>query len=235
MAETDCIRLEALDENAVEERKDRLDRLERCSLQKGFIRGFMNIEKIFRKTNTHHDVLAEFEKFLRVLAKQKLSLALAFLFVSGNSLSLSPMIPIRSSSSVRRNGAKVVKTVLARGAHKEIKFSNEGRAAMLAGVDVLADAVSVTLGPKGKALLTEPIFSKGRPCSPTPQVEMSSLSSPLAPPRSQRVCFSSFNWIFGSSETPADGVTVAKSIVLKNKFENLGARYVSGATSAFRV
>lgn len=33
--------------------------------------------------------------------------------------------------------------------HKEIKFSNEGRAAMLRGVDILANAVSVTLGPKG--------------------------------------------------------------------------------------
>lgn len=39
--------------------------------------------------------------------------------------------------------------MLARGAHKEIKFSNEGRAAILKGVDVLANAVSVTLGPKG--------------------------------------------------------------------------------------
>ena len=38
---------------------------------------------------------------------------------------------------------------LARGAHKEIKFSNEGRASILKGVDVLANAVSVTLGPKG--------------------------------------------------------------------------------------
>jgi chaperonin GroEL len=78
------------------------------------------------------------------------------------------MIPVRSSSAVRRNGAKAVKAVLARGAHKDIKFSNEGRAAMLAGVDVLADAVSVTLGPKGKTLLTEPICSTGRPYSPTP-------------------------------------------------------------------
>lgn len=60
MAYTDCIRLEALDENAVEERKDRLDRLERGSLQKGFIRSFVNIENIFRQTCTHHDVLAEF-------------------------------------------------------------------------------------------------------------------------------------------------------------------------------
>ena len=39
---------------------------------------------------------------------------------------------------------------LARGAHNEIKFSNEGRASILKGVDVLADAVSVTLGPKGE-------------------------------------------------------------------------------------
>lgn len=56
----------------------------------------------------------------------------------------------RSSSAIRR-AAKSAKPVLARGAHKEIKFSNEGRAAILAGVDVLAKAVSVTLGPKGKS------------------------------------------------------------------------------------
>ncbi|CAE6482494.1 unnamed protein product, partial [Rhizoctonia solani] len=42
--------------------------------------------------------------------------------------------------------------VLSRGAHKEVKFSNEGRAAMLKGVDILAKAVSVTLGPKGRAI-----------------------------------------------------------------------------------
>lgn len=54
-----------------------------------------------------------------------------------------------STSVVRRQAAKAVKPVLARGAHKEIKFSNEGRAAILQGVDVLANAVSVTLGPKG--------------------------------------------------------------------------------------
>ena len=34
-------------------------------------------------------------------------------------------------------------------AHKEVKFSNDGRAAMLRGVNLLANAVSVTLGPKG--------------------------------------------------------------------------------------
>lgn len=42
--------------------------------------------------------------------------------------------------------------------HKEVKFSNEGRAAMLKGVDVLAKAVSVTLGPKGRNVIIEQSF-----------------------------------------------------------------------------
>ena len=54
-----------------------------------------------------------------------------------------------SSRALRRASAKASRAVLARGAHKEIKFSNEGRASILKGVDVLANAVSVTLGPKG--------------------------------------------------------------------------------------
>ena len=66
-----------------------------------------------------------------------------------------------SSSAVRRQAvkaAKAAKPVLARGAHKEIKFSNEGRASILRGVDVLADAVSVTLGPKGRNVIIEQSF-----------------------------------------------------------------------------
>ncbi len=59
-----------------------------------------------------------------------------------------------SSSAVRRSAAKAAKPVLKRGAHKEIKFSNEGRASILTGVDVLANAVSVTLGPKGEYFLS---------------------------------------------------------------------------------
>ncbi len=54
-----------------------------------------------------------------------------------------------SSRALRRASAKAARSVLARGVHKEIKFSNEGRASILKGVDVLANAVSVTLGPKG--------------------------------------------------------------------------------------
>ena len=49
-----------------------------------------------------------------------------------------------SSSAVRRAAAKAAKPALKRGAHKEVKFSNEGRASILKGVDVLANAVSVT-------------------------------------------------------------------------------------------
>lgn len=55
-----------------------------------------------------------------------------------------------TSRSLRRAAANASKPALTRGAHKEIKFSNEGRASILKGVDILANAVSVTLGPKGK-------------------------------------------------------------------------------------
>ncbi|KIK92160.1 hypothetical protein PAXRUDRAFT_830223 [Paxillus rubicundulus Ve08.2h10] len=100
------------------------------------------------------------------------------------------MYTISSSSSraVRRAAAKAAKPILARGAHKEIKFSNDGRASILKGVDVLANAVSVTLGPKGRNVIIEQPF--------------------------------------GGPKITKDGVTVAKSITLKDKFENLGARLV---------
>ena len=38
---------------------------------------------------------------------------------------------------------------------KEIKFSSDARAAMVRGVDVLADTVKVTLGPKGRNVVLE--------------------------------------------------------------------------------
>lgn len=97
-------------------------------------------------------MVGEFEKFLLVV----------FFFLTNKKDNvvfdhiLPPnMFPARSSSLIRRTGPQVAKAILARGAHKEIKFSNEGRAAMLAGVDILANAVSVTLGPKGKLVFTE--------------------------------------------------------------------------------
>ena len=60
-----------------------------------------------------------------------------------------------STRALRRAAAKAARSqpALTRGAHKDIKFSNEGRASILKGVDVLADAVSVTLGPKGSVSL----------------------------------------------------------------------------------
>jgi chaperonin GroEL len=42
--------------------------------------------------------------------------------------------------------------------HKELKFGSEGRAALLRGVDMLANAVAVTLGPKGRNVLIEQSF-----------------------------------------------------------------------------
>ncbi|KAF9021643.1 chaperonin GroL [Hymenopellis radicata] len=98
----------------------------------------------------------------------------------------------RLSSSARAlrlktNRAGVSFTQL-RGAHKDIKFSNAGRASILAGVNILADAVSVTLGPKGRNVIIEQPY--------------------------------------GGPKITKDGVTVAKAVTLKDKFENLGARLV---------
>ncbi|KAI9590858.1 TCP-1/cpn60 chaperonin family-domain-containing protein [Syncephalis fuscata] len=72
--------------------------------------------------------------------------------------------------------------------HKEIQFGVEGRSALLRGVDKLADAVAVTLGPRGRNVLIDQAY--------------------------------------GSPKITKDGVTVAKSITLEDKFENLGARLV---------
>lgn len=71
---------------------------------------------------------------------------------------------------------------------KELKFREEARNAMLRGVDVLANTVRVTLGPKGRNV----ILGKK----------------------------------FGSPVITKDGVTVAKEIELKDKYENMGAQMV---------
>merc|ERR1712000_271940 len=44
------------------------------------------------------------------------------------------------------------------GAAKEVKFGNDARVKMLAGVNVLANAVKVTLGPKGRNVVLEKSF-----------------------------------------------------------------------------
>jgi len=71
---------------------------------------------------------------------------------------------------------------------KEIHFGVEARASMLAGVNKLADAVQVTLGPKGRNVLIESSF--------------------------------------GAPKVTKDGVTVAKSIDLPDRAENVGAQMV---------
>lgn len=93
-----------------------------------------------------------------------------------------------STRALRRAAVKAARSqpALTRGAHKEIKFSNEGRASILRGVDVLADAVSVTLGPKGMFYeLDAFIFSFL--ITTCPQAGMSSLSSRSVVQRSRRV------------------------------------------------
>jgi chaperonin GroEL len=73
-------------------------------------------------------------------------------------------------------------------AAKELKFREEARSAMLQGVNTLANAVRVTLGPKGRNVV---IGKK-----------------------------------YGSPVITKDGVTVAKEIELKDKYENMGAQMV---------
>ena len=48
-------------------------------------------------------------------------------------------------------------------AAKEVKFNTDARTRMLAGVDILANAVKVTLGPKGRNVIsTSPCISISR-------------------------------------------------------------------------
>jgi chaperonin GroEL len=78
-------------------------------------------------------------------------------------------------------------------AAKEVKFHDSARARIVNGVNVLADAVKVTLGPKGRNVVLE---------------------------RS-----------FGAPTITKDGVSVAKEIELKDKFENMGAQMVKEVAS----
>ncbi len=78
-------------------------------------------------------------------------------------------------------------------AAKDVKFSVDARTKMLTGVDILADAVKVTLGPKGRNVVIDKSF--------------------------------------GAPRITKDGVTVAKEIELKDKFENMGAQMVREVAS----
>jgi chaperonin GroEL len=78
-------------------------------------------------------------------------------------------------------------------AAKEVRFSDDARQRMLAGVNILADAVKQTLGPKGRNVVLEKSF--------------------------------------GAPVVTKDGVSVAKEIELKDKFENMGAQMVKEVAS----
>ncbi|HUN71523.1 MAG TPA: chaperonin GroEL [Steroidobacteraceae bacterium] len=76
---------------------------------------------------------------------------------------------------------------------KEVRFSDDARQRMLRGVNVLANAVKATLGPKGRNAVLEKSF--------------------------------------GAPTVTKDGVSVAKEIELKDKFENMGAQMVKEVAS----
>jgi len=62
------------------------------------------------------------------------------------------------TGSLRRT-ARINHVLWARSYAKDVKFGPEVRAMMLQGVDVLADAVAVTMGPKGRNVIIK-LFSK---------------------------------------------------------------------------
>ena len=76
---------------------------------------------------------------------------------------------------------------------KDVKFGDEARGRMLTGVNTLADAVKVTLGPKGRNVVLDKSF--------------------------------------GAPTVTKDGVSVAKEVELKDKFENMGAQMVKEVAS----
>ena len=78
-------------------------------------------------------------------------------------------------------------------AAKEVRFSDDARQKMFRGVNVLANAVKATLGPKGRNAVLEKSF--------------------------------------GAPTITKDGVSVAKEIELKDRFENMGAQMVKEVAS----
>jgi chaperonin GroEL len=78
-------------------------------------------------------------------------------------------------------------------AGKDVRFSREAREGITRGVDIIANAVRVTLGPKGRNVVIDKSF--------------------------------------GAPRITKDGVTVAKEIELKDKFENMGAQMVKAVAT----
>src|SRR5574343_1239307 len=71
---------------------------------------------------------------------------------------------------------------------KQIIFNEDARKALKRGIDAVADAVKITIGPRGRNV----VLDKG----------------------------------YGSPTITNDGVSIAKEISLKDKFENMGAEII---------
>uniref|UniRef100_A0A2K5CBJ8 Heat shock protein 60 n=1 Tax=Aotus nancymaae TaxID=37293 RepID=A0A2K5CBJ8_AOTNA len=97
-------------------------------------------------------------------------------------------LPLYSVFRQRRPVSRVLAPHLTRAYAKVVKFGADARVLMLQGVDILADAVAVTTGPKRRTVIIEQ------------------------------------SW--GSRKVTKDGVTVAKSIDLKDKYKTIGAKLV---------
>jgi len=100
-----------------------------------------------------------------------------------------------------------------------VRFGVEARGLMLQGVDRLADAVQVTLGPKARG---------GRPFRPGGRRALTRRPVALATQGRNVV----IEQPYGGPKITKDGVTVAKSIELKCKFQNLGASLVKQVANA---
>ncbi|KAL4560049.1 hypothetical protein LXL04_032197 [Taraxacum kok-saghyz] len=104
---------------------------------------------------------------------------------------------------------------------KDIEFGSRARAAMLVGVNQLADAVKVTMGPKVT-------FSSLQPPLSSPKFNQSILSL-LCSNQGRNVIIEQS---YGSPKVTKDGVTVAKSINFEEKAKNVGANLVKQVASA---
>ena len=72
-------------------------------------------------------------------------------------------------------------------AAKEVKFGRDARERILRGVDILADAVKVTLGPKGRNVVLDKSYGAPRIWSERPATARSGrVPVPRPPPRSKR-------------------------------------------------
>ncbi|KAL0819692.1 hypothetical protein ABMA28_007752 [Loxostege sticticalis] len=95
--------------------------------------------------------------------------------------------------NIMKHGFYKAKYISKRSYAKDVRFGPDVRSLMLQGVDILADAVAVTMGPKGRNVILEQSY--------------------------------------GPPKITKDGVTVAKGIELKDRFQNIGAKLVQNVAN----